>query len=132
MAVIVTDEDGKELATYKIIQGAPSEGDEGDTIKRGQRLAEWDPIPAHPDRSGRPGRFRGSDGGPVGQRADRRNDWHHPPRHHRLARASEGLKLEAALIIKDKKGKVHKLPRGGEARYLLSVEALLSVEPGRA
>ncbi len=44
MAVIVTDEDGKELATYKIIQGAHLKVDEGDVIKRGQRLAEWDPY----------------------------------------------------------------------------------------
>jgi DNA-directed RNA polymerase subunit beta' len=44
MAVIVQDKEGRELATYKIIQGAHMKVDEGDTIKRGQRLAEWDPY----------------------------------------------------------------------------------------
>jgi len=34
------------------------------------------------------------------------------------------------MVIKDKKGKVGKLSRGGEARYLLPVDAILSVEPG--
>jgi DNA-directed RNA polymerase subunit beta' len=34
------------------------------------------------------------------------------------------------LVIKDASGKVLKLPRGGEARYLLSVDAVLSVDPG--
>jgi len=34
------------------------------------------------------------------------------------------------MVIKGKKGKVGKLSRGGEARYLLPVDAILSVEPG--
>ncbi len=44
MAVVVLDEDGKERATHKVIQGAHLKVDEGDMIKRGQRLAEWDPY----------------------------------------------------------------------------------------
>jgi DNA-directed RNA polymerase subunit beta' len=32
-----------------------------------------------------------------------------------------------AIVIKDKKGEILKLPRGGDARYLLSVDAILSV-----
>ena len=105
MAVIVTDEDGKELATYKIIQGAHLKVDEGDTIKRGQRLAEWDPYtrPILTEVDGL-GRFRGSDRRPVGQRADRRDDRHHPPRHHRLARASEGLEPESGADHQGQEG----------------------------
>jgi DNA-directed RNA polymerase subunit beta' len=38
--------------------------------------------------------------------------------------------LRPAVAIKDKKGKVGKLSRGGEARYLLPVDAIMSVEPG--
>ena len=34
------------------------------------------------------------------------------------------------MIIRDKKKEVQKLKRGGDARYLLSVDAILSVEPG--
>ncbi len=49
-------------------------------------------------------------------------DWRANPR---------GVDLRPAIVIKDKKGKVGKLPRGGEARYLLSVDAILSVEPGQ-
>ena len=33
-------------------------------------------------------------------------------------------------MIKDKSGKVLKLARGGEARYLLAVDAIISVDPG--
>ncbi len=48
-------------------------------------------------------------------------DWRASPR---------GSDLRPAMVIKDAKGKPKKLSRGGEARHLLSVEAILSVEPG--
>ena len=41
-----------------------------------------------------------------------------------------GTGLKPAIVIKGADGEVKKLPRGGEARYLLSVDAILSVEPG--
>jgi DNA-directed RNA polymerase subunit beta' len=48
-------------------------------------------------------------------------DWRASPR---------GVDLRPAMAIKDKKGKIGKLSRGGDARYLLPVDAVLSVEPG--
>ena len=41
-----------------------------------------------------------------------------------------GSSLKPAIVVKDAEGKVQKLARGGEARYLLSVDAILSVDPG--
>ena len=38
--------------------------------------------------------------------------------------------LRPAMVIKGKDGKIHKLARGGEARYLLAVDAIISVDPG--
>ena len=38
--------------------------------------------------------------------------------------------LKPAMVIKDKEGKILKLQRGGEARYILPVESILSIEPG--
>src|SRR6185503_16994497 len=38
--------------------------------------------------------------------------------------------LRPAIVIKGKDGKVLKLSRGGEARYLLAVDAIISVDPG--
>src|ERR1019366_2058473 len=38
--------------------------------------------------------------------------------------------LKPAMVIKGKDGKVIRLPRGGDARYLLPVESIISVEPG--
>ena len=48
-------------------------------------------------------------------------DWRSTPR-------TAGLK--PALVIKGKDGKIAKLARGGDARYLLSVESIISFEPG--
>jgi DNA-directed RNA polymerase subunit beta' len=48
-------------------------------------------------------------------------DWRASPR---------GSDLRPAVVIKDKKGNIAKLPRGGEARYLLPVDGILSVGPG--
>jgi DNA-directed RNA polymerase subunit beta' len=48
-------------------------------------------------------------------------DWRSSPR---------GAELRPAIVVRDKSGNPIKLKRGGEARYLLSVDAVLSVEPG--
>jgi len=47
-------------------------------------------------------------------------DWRATPR---------GADLRPALAIHNKKGEVIKLKRGGDARYLMSVDAILSVDP---
>src|SRR5437762_3213932 len=44
MVVAVTDADGTERATHRIQYGARMRVDEGDMVKRGQRIAEWDPY----------------------------------------------------------------------------------------
>ena len=48
-------------------------------------------------------------------------DWRASPR---------SADLKPAIVVKDGKGKPIKVARGGDARYLLSVDAILSVEPG--
>src|SRR5437868_4233849 len=44
MVVAITDADGTERATHRIQYGARMHVDEGDAVKRGQRIAEWDPY----------------------------------------------------------------------------------------
>jgi DNA-directed RNA polymerase subunit beta' len=132
MAVMVHDEEGKELATYKLIQGAHLKVDEGDVIKRGQRLSEWDPYtrPILTEVDGVVDFEDLTEGLSVNEQTEETTgithrviiDWRAHPK---------GGTLKPALIVKDKKGKIHKLARGGDARYLLSVEAILSVEPGQ-
>src|SRR6202012_2001817 len=44
MVVAITDTDGTERATHRIQYGARMHVDDGDMVKRGQRIAEWDPY----------------------------------------------------------------------------------------
>ena len=44
--------------------------------------------------------------------------------------SSRAADLKPAMVIKGKDGKVQKLARGGDARYLLAVDAILSVDLG--
>jgi DNA-directed RNA polymerase subunit beta' len=43
MQIVLTDNKGQERATYRITYGARLKVDEGATVKRGERLAEWNP-----------------------------------------------------------------------------------------
>ena len=132
MTVLVQDDEGKDLATYKIIQGAHMKVDEGDTIRRGQRLAEWDPYtrPILTEVDGAVDFEDLLEGLSVNEQTEETTgithrvivDWRANPK---------GSALRPAVIVKDKKGKPHKLPRGGDARYLLSVDAILSTEPNQ-
>ena len=44
ITLVVVDADGTERATHRLPYGARLRVDEGDKVKRGQRMAEWDPY----------------------------------------------------------------------------------------
>lgn len=44
VAVVIEGSDGTERAVHRVQYGARMKVDEGDQIKRGQRIAEWDPY----------------------------------------------------------------------------------------
>src|SRR5690606_32614072 len=131
MAVLILDATGKERAVHRVTYGSRLFVDEGDTVKRGQRIAEWDPYtrPIMTEVEGYVEFEDLVDGLSVSETADESTgitkriviDWRSPPR---------GSDLKPAMVIKDKAGKILKLSKGGEARFLLSVESILSVEPG--
>ena len=129
--LVVVDQDGTERAVHRLPYGTHLRVDEGDKVKRGDRLAEWDPY-TRPVLTEIDGVIDFEDlveGVSVSERKDESTgitnsviiDWRASPR---------GVDLRPAVAIKDKKGKIAKLPRGGEARYLLPVDAVMSVEPG--
>ncbi|WP_029075555.1 DNA-directed RNA polymerase subunit beta' [Kaistia adipata] len=130
MAIVIVDKDGTERAVNRVTYGSRVHVDEGDHVKRGQRLAEWDPYtrPVLTEVAGTIGYEDLVEGISVVETADESTgitkrvviDWRANPR---------GGDLKPAIVIKGKDGKVLKLPRGGEARYMLSVEAILSVDP---
>ncbi|MBY0227231.1 MAG: DNA-directed RNA polymerase subunit beta' [Hyphomicrobium sp.] len=131
MSIIIVDQSGKELSSHKVQLGARLHVDEGDEVKRGTRLAQWDPFtrPILTEASGTVDFEDMIDGASVREQTDEMKgttnrvviDWRATPR---------GADLKPAVVIKDSKGKPVKVARGGDARYLLPVEAVLSVEPG--
>ena len=131
MSVVINDDLGVEVAVHRINYGARVHVDDGDKIKSGQRIAEWDPYtrPILTEVEGVVEYEDLVDGLSVSENADEATgitkrvvtDWRS---------SSKGGDLKPAMAVKDKKGEVHKLDRGREARYQLSVDAVLSVDPG--
>ncbi len=131
MAVTVVDQDGTERAVHRIQYGARLRVDEGDQITRGQRIAEWDPYtrPILTEVEGTIGFEDLVEGQSISESLDESTgiakrvviDWR---------TSGRGADLRPAIVIKGKDGKVLKLARGGEARYQLAVDAIISVDPG--
>jgi DNA-directed RNA polymerase subunit beta' len=129
--VVIIDEGGEERVSHRVPYGARLFLDEGDTVTRGQRIAEWDPYmrPILTDASGEVDFEDVVEGASVTETADESTgitkrvvvDWRATPR---------SSDLKPAVIIKDKRGKIVKAARGSDARFMLSVDAILSVEPG--
>ncbi|MBX3488262.1 DNA-directed RNA polymerase subunit beta' [Parvibaculum sp.] len=129
--VQVIDEHGGERASHKLTYGSRLKVDDGATIARGQRIAEWDPytMPILTEVNGTVEFEDLVDGVSIREVADEATgissrvvvDWRASPR---------GSELRPAVIVKDAKGKIMKLASGNDARYLLSVDAILSVENG--
>jgi DNA-directed RNA polymerase subunit beta' len=133
LIVAVTDPDGTERAVHRITYGARLKVDDGDHIKRGQRIAEWDPYtrPILTEVEGTVGYEDLVEGQSLTETLDESTgiakrvviDW-------RSGSARGQQDLRPALVIKGKDGKILKLSRGGDARYMLAVDAIISVDPG--
>jgi DNA-directed RNA polymerase subunit beta' len=131
VAVVIVGPDGVERAVHRLLYGARLKVDEGDKIKRGQRIAEWDPYtrPIVTEVDGTVGYEDLTDGASMVESMDESTgiakrvviDWRS------TARTAD---LRPALVIQNK-DKIAKLARGGDARYLLPVDAILSVDPGQ-
>ncbi|MEQ1901793.1 MAG: DNA-directed RNA polymerase subunit beta' [Devosia sp.] len=128
--IAIVDPDGKDRTTHRLTYGAKLKVDDGDEIKRGQRIAEWDPYtrPVLAEVAGEVGYEDLVDGSSVAENTDETTgftkrvviDW-------RTNQRGEGLKPALTVM---KNGVVAKVDRGGDARYLLSVDAVISAEAG--
>ncbi|HTJ01994.1 MAG TPA: DNA-directed RNA polymerase subunit beta', partial [Methylovirgula sp.] len=131
VAIIIVGPDGQERAVHRVQYGARLKVDEGDKIKRGQRIAEWDPYtrPILTEVDGSVDFEDLVEGASMSETIDEATgiakrmviDW-------RLNTRSAGLK--PAIVLKGADGKVLKLARGGDARYTLPVDAIIGVDPG--
>ena len=131
MQILVVDDKGHERASHKVSYGTRLRVEEGEEIKRGKRLAEWDPytIPIITEIDGVVKFEDLVDGVSVRDVADEATgisnrvvvDWRASPR---------GSDLKPAVTLQAENGDTAKLSSGGDARYLLSVDAILSIEDG--
>jgi DNA-directed RNA polymerase subunit beta' len=127
--IIVMDEQGRERARHRVPYGARLLADDGATATQGQRLAEWDPytIPIVSEKEGIAHYVDLIEGVSMRESMDEATgitntvvvDWKQQPR---------GADLKPRITLRDKKNEVIKLPNGLEARYFLSVDAILSVD----
>ncbi len=132
MVVAVVDPDGTERAHHRIPYGARLRVEDGQMIKRGQRIAEWDPY-TRPILTEVEGEIEFEDlvdGLSMSEQLDESTgiakrvviDW-------RTGSSRNQQDLRPAMLIKSG-GKLLKLARGGDARYQLAVDAIISVDPG--
>ncbi|MFJ5367955.1 DNA-directed RNA polymerase subunit beta' [Bosea sp. CER48] len=133
IAIVIVGPDGAERAVHRVQFGSKLRVDEGDKVKRGQRLIEWDPYsrPILAEVDGKVGYEDLVDGMSITETTDEATgiskrvviDWRGS------ARTAD---LKPAMVIHGADGKVAKLARGGDARYILPVDGIISVEPGHS
>ena len=132
VAVVIVDANGTtERASHRLLYGAKLRVDEGDKIKRGQRIAEWDPYtrPILTEVDGKTAFEDLVEGSSMRETSDEATgitkrvvmDWR---------TSTRSADLKPSIIVQDKDGKILKPAKGGEARYQLAPEAILSVSPG--
>ena len=127
--IILADDQGRERARYRVPYGARLMIDKGATVKKGQRLAEWDPytLPIVTEREGIVRYADLVEGMSMREIVDETTgisykkvvDWKQQPK---------GSDLRPRIELIGGRGEILKLSSGAEARYLLSVDAILSVE----
>ena len=129
--VSVIDEFGNERSKHKLTYGSELLVEEGQDIKKGDRLAQWDPytIPIITESSGIIQFEDLTEGISLSEISDESTgikqkvvvDWKN---------SSKSASLKPSILIKDEKGNVASNVSGREARYLMSVDAIISVNDG--
>ncbi len=129
--IIVQDDQGRERARHRVPYGARLLADDKSPVTAGQRLAEWDPytIPIITEKEGLSHYVDLVEGLSMREAMDEATgiaskvvvDWKQQPR---------GADLKPRITVRDKNGEVITLANGMEARYFMSVDAILSVENG--
>ena len=133
MEVSIVDADGRVRQSFRPIYGTRLHANKGAKVKPGDKLADWDPFaqPIVSEVSGSARLVDVVDGTTAREETDEQTgissrviiDW-------RGAKSSAELK--PAILLVDDAGEPVVLPNGSEARYFLSVGAILSVADGDA
>ncbi len=131
MQLAIVDPKGADRASYRITYGARIKVEEGASVKRGDRLAEWNPnsLPVLTEVEGIVKYEDLVPGISLKDVADEKTGVSNKVVMDSRGSGSRGSELHPTIAIVDKKGAVIKLPMN-EARYGLTVDAILSVEDG--
>jgi len=126
------DSHGRERARHRLPYGAKLLVPEKATVARGDKIAEWDPYtrPIVTEREGIAHYVDLSEGVSMMEQVDEATgiaskvviDWKQQPK---------SADLKPRITLRDENGEVLTLDNGLEARYFLSVGAILSVESGQ-
>ena len=129
--IVLLDEAGREKARHRVPYGARLLVDDEAQVKRGDRLVEWDPytIPIITEKDGIAHYVDLIEGLSMRETVDEATgisskvvvDWKHQPR---------GSDLRPRITLRDENGEVLTLANGLEARYFMSVDAILSIDNG--
>ena len=132
--ISLVDEDGIEVLKNKLPYGARLNFEEGDKVRKGDRIAEWDPynIPIISEVSGKIVYRDLVEGLSYKEETDIATgssnrvvvDWKNNS-------ASKSGDLIPRIVIHDKDGEVKKLKAGIDARYFLFLHSVLNVEDGQ-
>ncbi|MBM3491740.1 MAG: DNA-directed RNA polymerase subunit beta' [Alphaproteobacteria bacterium] len=129
--LVLIDEHGRERARHRLVYGTRLLMDHGQQVKKGAKLAEWDPYtrPIITERDGIVNYRDLVDGVSIREHMDEATgisnkvvvDWR---------QQSRTQDLRPRVTLRDEKGEVLTLANGLEARYFLPPDAILSVEDG--
>ncbi|WP_417258197.1 DNA-directed RNA polymerase subunit beta' [Celeribacter sp.] len=132
MSMALVDEHGVERASFKLGYGTKVFVSEGDDIKRGDKLFEWDPytLPIIAEKAGKAKFVDLISGLSVREVTDDAtgmtqkivSDWRSVPK---------GGDLKPELLILGEDGEPVRNDAGNPVTYLMSVDAILSVEDGQ-
>jgi DNA-directed RNA polymerase subunit beta' len=132
MQIAILDPKGEERASYRITYGARLKVDEGANVKRGDRLAEWNPnsVPVLTEVKGIARYDDVVSGVSMKEVADEKTGVSNKVIIDTRGTGSKSQDLRPAVVLTDAKGNPIMLENGSEARYTLSVDAILSIEDG--
>lgn len=130
--ITVLDDQGRERVRHRLLYGTRLRVQDDSVVEKGSILADWDPytIPIITEKAGVANYVDLVEGGAIQEIVDEVTgiankvvtDW---------KQQAKNAELKPRITLRDEKNKVITLPNGREARYFMSVGAVISVEDGQ-
>ncbi len=128
----IEDDNGLQVASYKVPYGSKLFFENGDKVKKGSKICEWDPYttPVIAEKDGIANYVDLIDGVSIAETTDDATgistkavvDW---------KTQSKNTDLKPRITLRDSKGNVVKKADDNEARYYLVPDSILSVKDGQ-